>query len=93
MASRQDYVLFFNVENAKDVLRFYREFSSGCPDELSTVGALLPAPDGTPAAAIAVCYGGSLKEGEKVLQHLRAFGSPVVDLIGPKSCEDSKRST
>ena len=73
------------LEKAKEVLRFYREFTSSCPDELSTMTALLPAPDGTPVAAIAVYYCGSLKEGEKVLQPLRSFGSPLLDFIGPKS--------
>ena len=33
--------------------------------------------------AVAVCYNGRLEEGEKVLQPLRSFGSPLVDLIGP----------
>ena len=40
-------------------------------------------PDGDPVVAIAVCYCGPLEEGEKVLKPLKAFGSPVADLIRP----------
>jgi len=71
------------LDKAKEVFRFFHEFSAGCPDELSTVAAVLTAPDGSPAVAIAVCYCGSLDEGEKALSPLRSFGSPVADLIRP----------
>src|SRR5215813_15265687 len=70
-------------ERARDVLRLYRDFSGAIPDELNTVGALLTAPEGFPVAAIAVCYNGSLEEGEKVLRPLREFGPPLVDQVGP----------
>jgi FAD binding domain/Berberine and berberine like len=70
-------------ERARDVLRFYRDFSSAIPDELNTIGALLTAPEGFRVAAIAVCYNGSLEEGEKVLRPLRQFGTPLADQVGP----------
>jgi FAD/FMN-containing dehydrogenase len=70
-------------ERARDVLRFYRDFSGAIPDELNTVGALLTAPEGFRVAAVAVCYNGSLEEGEKVLRPLREFGAPLADQVGP----------
>jgi hypothetical protein len=70
-------------ERAREVMRFYGEFSRSIPDELNTIGVLLTLPDGTKAAAIAVCYNGDLDEGEKVLQPLREFGPPIVVQIGP----------
>jgi len=70
-------------ERARDVLRLYRDFSGAIPDELNTVGALLTAPEGFRVAAIAVCYNGSLEEGEKVLRPLCEFGPPLVDQVGP----------
>jgi FAD binding domain/Berberine and berberine like len=70
-------------ERARDVLRLYSDFSRGIPDEVNTIGALLTAPEGFRVAAIAVCYNGSLEEGEKVLRPLREFGPPLVDQIGP----------
>ncbi len=70
------------LAKANEVLEFYHEFSINAPDELSTAAALLTAPDGNPAVAIAACYCGSVEEGESVLKPLRAFGPPVADLIG-----------
>jgi hypothetical protein len=40
-------------------------------------------PDGTPMAAIALAYTGSLDEGERVLEPVRRFGSPIADLVQP----------
>ena len=34
---------------SREALQFFHEFSSICPDEVSTVGLLLTTPDGTPA--------------------------------------------
>jgi FAD/FMN-containing dehydrogenase len=70
-------------DKAKDILRFYREFSTAIPDEVNTLGALLTTPEGLQVAAIAVCYNGAIEQGEKVLRPLREFGPPLVDQIGP----------
>ena len=70
------------VEKAREVLRFYREFSSSCPDELSTQAGTLTTPEGVHVIVIGGCYCGSLAQGEKVLRPLRTFGSPVADLFG-----------
>jgi hypothetical protein len=72
-----------SFDSAKEVLKFYGEFSRNIPDELNTIGVLLTLPDGTKASAIAVCYNGDLAEGERVLKPLREFGSPMVVQIGP----------
>ena len=71
------------LENAREVLRFYREFTQTAPDELAAFAALLTSPDGAPVVAIIICYNGSLETGEEVLQPLRTFGSPLADVIGP----------
>lgn len=76
-------MVLYPLGKAKEVLRFYHEFASACPDELSTAAALLTAPDGNPAVAIAVCYCGPPHEGEKILKPLKSFGAPVADLIRP----------
>jgi FAD/FMN-containing dehydrogenase len=65
----------------EDVLRFFDEFSRSAPDELTTLGAVLTAPDGSPAFGIMVCYCGSQEEGERTLQPLRNFAKPLADLI------------
>ena len=69
-------------ERAREMLKFYSEFSRAIPDELNTIAVLLTLPDGMKAAAIAVCYKGDLREGEKVLQPLRDFGPPLTTQLG-----------
>jgi hypothetical protein len=75
--------VLYPFERAREVLKFYSEFSSTTPDELNTVAVLLTSPDGFPVVAIAVCYNGPLAQGEQVLRPLRTFGPPLADQIGP----------
>jgi FAD/FMN-containing dehydrogenase len=78
-------MITFSVEKAKDVLRFYRDFTATAPDELTAIATLFTAPDGMPLVGIVVCYCGSLKQGERVLKPLRTFDLPIADLINPMS--------
>jgi FAD/FMN-containing dehydrogenase len=71
------------LARAREVLRFYREFAAGQPDELTTYAALLTTPDNAPVVALVCCYAGSLEEGERAVAPLRRFGSPLADTIGP----------
>ena len=64
---------------ARDVIRFHRDFITSAPEELTSYVALLTAPDGHAVVAMASCYCGDLREGERVLRPLREFGSPLVD--------------
>lgn len=69
------------INKAPEVLRFYREFSAAQPDELTTYAALLTAPDGNQVISLATCHVGSPAAGERVIEPLRRFGTPVVDTI------------
>ena len=80
------------AEKAREVLRFYREYLAKVPDELTSMAAFLTAPPapfipeylhGAAVIGIVVCYSGNIEEGEKVVQPLREFGPPLVDLLGP----------
>ena len=77
--------IFYPVASAREVLRFFREFSQTIPDELVIQGGSFALPDGTPVFAIAACFCGDLAEGEKVLQPLRKFGKPLADAISVMS--------
>ncbi len=68
------------LPHAKEVLRFYREFSVSAPDELRLDAILGTSPNG-PILAIVVCWCGTIDAGERVLRPLRKFGSPVHDTI------------
>ncbi len=75
-------LLLYPLGDAREVIRFYRDFTSGAiPDELTMYAAALCTPDGTPVVALIPVWCGDLEEGERVLGTVRAFGSPVADLI------------
>lgn len=85
--------IFFPMEQAPEVLAFYREFIQSVPDEFTSVLNLRRAPKvpflsedihGKPVIAVVVCYSGDTEEGEEVVRPLKEFGSPLVDLLVPK---------
>jgi FAD/FMN-containing dehydrogenase len=85
--------IFWPLEKAPDLLRFYREWSAEAPDELMTIVVQRKAPPlsfvpaelhGKPVVSVACCYAGPVDEGEKVVRPLKAFASPVLDLCEPK---------
>ena len=65
---------------AKEVLRFYSQFSLTAPDELRLDAALVTTPGG-PGLAIIVCWCGSIEVGERLLLPLRSLSQPVVDTV------------
>ena len=73
------------LPRAFDVLRFFRDTCALLPDEAMLVAALQTAPDGTNAklAGIVGAHCGSLEDGQKAFRSLKAFGPPVMDMIGP----------
>jgi FAD/FMN-containing dehydrogenase len=85
--------VFHPLEDAPDVLRFYREFIARAPEELTTIFELSVAPPlpflpeevhGKPIVMVGACYAGSPEEGVEVVRPLKEFGSPIVDLLEPK---------
>jgi hypothetical protein len=85
--------IFWPIEEAPNVLRFYREWISEAPDELMTIVSCRKAPPlpfvpkelhGKLVVGVLCCYAGAVEEGEKVVKPLKEFGSPVLDLCVPK---------
>jgi FAD/FMN-containing dehydrogenase len=72
-------------ERARDVLRFYRDVTASLPDECTVWAGLIHAPDGSGAklAALVVGHCGPLDVGAAATRPLKAFGSPVMDAVGP----------
>ena len=68
---------------AKDVMRFYSDVVSDAPDHLTAACALLSLPDGQKACAIAVASTAPPEQAGKAVAPIKAFGSPVLDVIGP----------
>ncbi|UCE82190.1 MAG: FAD-binding oxidoreductase [Deltaproteobacteria bacterium] len=81
------------IENAREVVDFFREFSANAPEELCCLLTLRLAPPapflpkevhGKPIVGIAVCHSGNLEDGERVIRPLKEFGDPLADVIAPK---------
>jgi FAD/FMN-containing dehydrogenase len=76
-------MVLYPLDQAAEVLRFYRDFCPTLPDEAEAYAALLTTPEGMPAAALLLGYNGPIEEGEKVLAPARRFGKPLADLVAP----------
>jgi FAD/FMN-containing dehydrogenase len=73
------------AQNAPDVLRFFRDTCTSLPDEIMLVAGLQTAPDGSGAKLVGLvgAHCGPLAEGEAALKPIKAFGQPVMDMMGP----------
>jgi FAD/FMN-containing dehydrogenase len=76
---------------APDALRYYRELTNNCPDELTLWMVLRDAPPlpflpeevhGTKVVVFAFVYAGDPTEGERLLAPLRSYGSPHGEHVG-----------
>ena len=85
--------IFHPLEDAREVLAFYREFIATAPDELTTIFELSVAPPlpflpedvhGKPIVMVGACYAGAPEDGVEVVRRLKEFGNPIVDLLEPK---------
>jgi FAD/FMN-containing dehydrogenase len=76
-------IVIYPLSRAKEVLRFYREFSKTAPDELTTYAGFVDPPDSGTVIALVACYCGPVDKGEKVVHPLTAFGPPAQNMLGP----------
>jgi len=84
--------IFHPFSEARNVLRFYREFTAEAPNELACYAMVVHVPPVDPfpeafrgqiALAIVVCYSGSIPEGEELLIPLQTFGVPILSAVQP----------
>ena len=73
------------LSDAAAALAFHRQFTASVPDELTAGAALLPAPDGSgqKVAALVPCHCGDPATVESDVRAMRAFGTPIADLVQP----------
>ena len=80
------------LDSAARVLRFYREFLTQTPEQFVCWFVLRKAPPlpflaaewhGREILVLAVCYAGSIAEGERIARPLREFGQPIADVVQP----------
>jgi len=84
--------IFFPAAAGRDLLRFYRDWTAGLPDDVTTLAVLGTAPDipvvpaewhGKPVALVLLVHAGSHDEAERLHGELRAVATPIADAIGP----------
>ncbi|HLZ31452.1 MAG TPA: FAD-binding oxidoreductase [Chloroflexota bacterium] len=85
--------LMYPMAAGAEVLRFYRDWAPQLPEEMTTAVALRTAPaapfipadlQGQSIIAVVVCWSGAVDTGQAVLEPLRRFKRPLVDLVAPK---------
>ncbi|MGH3151020.1 MAG: FAD-binding oxidoreductase [Streptosporangiaceae bacterium] len=84
--------VLYDLADAPQVMRWYRELVPSLPEELSGWIALLTIPPAPPfpehlhgrkACGIVWCYTGPHDAAEKVLEPVRTFGTPLLDGLQP----------
>jgi hypothetical protein len=71
------------MKEAQGYLKFYHDFTNSAPEELGPSAILATLPDGTKAVVTLLGYCGPLDQGERAVQPLRTFGTPLSDQVGP----------
>ncbi|MFP4074129.1 MAG: FAD-binding oxidoreductase [Actinomycetota bacterium] len=83
--------VFYDPDDAEEILSAWRDWSANVPDEVTSRfilwwlpehPALPPEVHDREVLVLAATYAGPPDEGEQVLQPIREFGEPLVDLSG-----------
>jgi FAD/FMN-containing dehydrogenase len=84
--------MLYELSEAPDVMKWYREFITAAPDELNGFFAFLTVPPGPPfpehlhlkkMCGVVWACAGPLSKGEEVFKPIRAFKKAALDLVGP----------
>ena len=84
--------IFYPADADRDLLRAFRGWSAGAPDEITAVINLTTAPPlpvipeewhGRKVAALVAVSAGPVDEGEALVRELRSVAEPIADLLGP----------
>jgi len=83
-------VVAWPASEAPKVLELYRSLVEEAPPELTLVALMRPAPaapwlskewHGKPIVGLLACYSGKTEDGEKVVAPIKAFGTPIGDVL------------
>jgi hypothetical protein len=84
-------IVLFPIDRGREVLRTYREWAAGLPEEFTTIAAVVTAPPapfvppelvGRKTVAVVGCWCGEPDAGQAALGPMRAL-RPAVDVFGP----------
>src|SRR3954470_14986447 len=84
--------MFWELDQAADVMKWYREFIVQAPEEINGFFAFLTVPPGPPfpeflhfkkMCAIVWCYTGSMEQANQILEPIRSFRQPAFEFFVP----------
>ena len=84
--------MLWSLDDAADVMKWYRDFIVDAPEEMNGFFAFLTVPPGPPfpealhfkkMCGIVWCYTGSLEQANAILQPLRNFRKPAFEFFAP----------
>ncbi len=84
--------MLWHLDQAADVMKWYRDFIVNAPEELNGFFAFLTVPPGPPfpeslhfqkMCGIVWCYTGALPEANLILEPLRAYRTPAFEFFAP----------
>src|ERR1043166_8424036 len=82
--------MLWNLEDAADVMKWYREFITQAPEEMNGFVALMTVPPGPPfpeaihmkkMCGIVWCYTGTMEEANQILDPLRKYAAPAFEFF------------
>jgi len=84
--------VFYQAEDAADILRGFREYAETAPDEVNAMAVAITMPEdphlpppvhNREVLVVAAVYVGDPEEGMRVIQPLRELGTPLADISQP----------
>src|SRR2546429_1063705 len=84
--------MFWELDQAPEVMQWYREFITQAPDDINGFFAFLVVPPGPPfpehlhnkkMCGVVWCYTGPLEKAEETFKPIRGFLTPALDFVGP----------
>ena len=82
--------MLWHLEDAADVMKWYREFITQAPEEMNGFFAIMTVPPGPPfpedlhlhkMCAIVWCYQGTIEQANTILQPIRDYRKPAFELF------------
>ena len=80
--------VIYNWNEASEVLRRYASFAATAPDELGVSVGAMPGPNGAPVIMVVPLWNGDRSRGERAMEDVRAFGTPLSAQVGPATYAD-----
>jgi FAD/FMN-containing dehydrogenase len=80
--------IIYNWNEAGAVLRRYAAFAATAPDELGMTVGVMTDPNGDPVVMVVPLWNGDRHRGERVMEDVQAFGTPLSAQVGPATYAD-----